>query len=305
MQKAYLNAVYELAQSDKNVVMMTADNGTGFDKWFQKEFPEQYLDMGISECNAISVAAGLSTCKKIPFIQTTGVFFAYRAFEFIRNDVCLQKSNVKIIGTGSGLSISNLGPTHHATEDIGVLRTLPGLTILSPSSPLEVSRCIRIAYQIQGPVYIRLGMSGEEEIYTSEESFRLGECIEIHSGTDAVIFTTGSIISEALKAAELLKKDRIGLKVVNVHTLKPISGKAFMKHIGDIPEVYTLEEHNIFGGLGSIVLEHLCEWKYQGKVHRLGLNDEFASGYGSVSELRKKNCIDGESIAKIVKAHRN
>ena len=205
MQKAYIDAVYELAQNDKNVVMLTADNGTDFDKWFQREFPEQYFDMGISEGNMVGVAAGMTTCGKIPFVQTAGAFLTYRAFEFIRNDVCLQKSNVKLVGSGSGLSISTLGPTHHTTEDISILRSLPGMTILSPCSPKEVYECIYAAYKIQGPVYIRLGMNGEEEIYPSEYTFQLGKCVEICKGKDAVIFVTGSIIAEAIKAAAMLK----------------------------------------------------------------------------------------------------
>lgn len=301
MQKAYLNAVYELAQKDKNVVIMTADNGTDFDKWLQRELTEQYFDMGISECNMVSAAAGMSTCEKIPFIQTAGAFLAYRTFEFIRNDICLQKKNVKIIGTGSGLSISYLGPTHHTTEDIGVLRTLPGLSILSPCSPIEVSKCIDVAYKTEGPVYIRLGMSGEEEIYTSEYEFQAGKCVEISSGKDTAIFVTGSIISEALKAAEMLKKAGISLKVINVHTLKPILSGEIMEYAADMPIVFTLEEHNIYGGLGSIILECLCEEGYQGRVQRLGLKDCFADGYGSLNELRKKNGLDSNAIVEIIK----
>lgn len=301
MQRAYLNAVYELAQVDKNVVLMTADNGSDFDKWFKRDLPEQYFDMGISECHMVSAAAGMSTCGKIPFIQTAGAFLAYRAFEFIRNDVCLQKSNVKMIGTGSGLSICNLGPTHHTTEDIGVLRTLPGLTILSPCSPREVSECIGAAYQIDGPVYIRIGMNGEEEIYALESDFLLGKCREVYFGNEAVIFATGSIVSEALKAAELLKKQGIGLKVVNVHTLKPISVDMITEYIKNMPIIYTLEEHNINGGLGSIILECLCEGEYQRRVVRIGLKECFAKGYGTIGELRKSNRIDFQSVVEIVK----
>lgn len=301
MQKAYMNAVYGLAQADRNVVMITADNGTDFDIWFRRELPGQYLDMGIAECNMVGVAAGMSTCGKIPFIQTAGAFLAYRAFEFIRNDVCLQKSNVKIVGTGSGLSISNLGPTHHTTEDIGILRTLPNITILSPCSPMEVSECIEIAYRRMGPVYIRLGMNGEEEVYSSKPKIRLGKCLEIQAGNDAVIFTTGSIISEALRAAAILKAVGVNIRVVNVHTLKPISSKEVMRYVGKMLTVYTLEEHNIYGGLGGLISECLCEEAYQGRVFRLGLKDKFACGYGSINEVRKKNHLDSVSIAEMIR----
>lgn len=302
MQKAYIDAVYELAQTDKNVVMLTADNGTDFDKWFQREFPEQYFDMGISEGNMVGAAAGMSACGKIPFVQTAGAFLVYRAFEFIRNDICLQKSNVKLIGSGSGLSISNLGPTHHTTEDISILRSLPGLTILSPCSPLEVSECIYEAYRIKGPVYIRLGMSGEKEIYSSNYKFQLEKCVEVNKGEDAVLFVTGSIIQEAIEAAAILKEEnKIGLKVVNVHTLKPVYLKEVMEQIGEHSVVLTLEEHNIYGGLGGILAECLCEAQWSGKLVKLGLKDCFASGYGSVREVRRKNSLDKLHIVNAVK----
>ncbi len=296
MQRAYMETVCELAQSDKNVIVMTADSGTDFDKWLQREVPEQYFDMGLSECNMVNFAAGMSTCGKIPFIQANGAFLAYRAFEFIRIGLCLQKSNVKVVGVASGLSFSNLGPTHHTTEDIGVLRTLPGITILCPCSPIEVSACIKYAYETEGPVYLRLEMNGEKEIYTSNYEFQFGKCIEVYAGNDAVIFVMGSIISEAIEAAKMLKKIGIGLKVVNVHTLKPISNQEFLKHVENISVVCTLEEHNIYGGLGSILAECLCEEQYQGKWYRFGLMDTFASGYGSVNELREKNGLNKEVI---------
>ena len=302
MQKAYIDVVYELAQTDKNVVMLTADNGTDFDKWFQREFPEQYFDMGISEGNMVGAAAGLSSCGKIPFVQTAGAFLTYRAFEFIRNDVCLQKSNVKLVGTGSGLSISSLGPTHHPTEDISVLRSLPGMTIFSPCSPREAAGCVYAAYELVGPVYIRLGMSGEDEIYSSEYKFQTEKCVEVCSGRDAVLFATGSILLEAIAAADILRKENgIGLKVVNMHTLKPVSYRAIMEQIQNISVVLTLEEHNIYGGLGSVLAECLCEEQWRGRLLKLGLKDCFASGYGSVQELRKRNGLDKEHIVEVVR----
>lgn len=302
MQKAYIDAVYELALKDKNVVMLTADNGTDFDKWFQREFPDQYFDMGISEGNMAAAAAGMSTLGKIPFVQTAGAFLAYRAFEFIRNDVCLQRSNVKLVGSGSGLSISNLGPTHHTTEDLSVLRSLPGVTILSPCSPLEVIGCINEAYKRRGPVYIRLGMSGEKEIYSSDYEFQLGKCVEVRKGKDAVLFVTGSILSEAAEASDILREESgIGLKVVNVHTLKPVFRGEIIEQIESKSVVLTLEEHNICGGLGSLLAECLCEERWGGKLIRLGLRDCFAKGYGSVGEVRKRNELDKEHIAEVVR----
>ena len=183
MQKAFLQTLYDLAEEDRNVLMLSADNGIEFDKLFKRDFQQQYIEFGIAECNMVGAAAGLASYGKIPFVHTASNFLAYRAYEFIRNDVCVQNANVKIVGFGSGLANSTLGPSHHSTEDIGVLYSLPNLTILSVSSPLETEQAIKEAYLIKGPVYIRIGLVGEPEIQENlpENIFKKNNNFSIYS----------------------------------------------------------------------------------------------------------------------------
>lgn len=302
MQKAYIEAIAELAENDSKVVLLTADNGSDLDHWFKREFERQYLDIGIAECGMVGIAAGMASCGMIPFVQTGGTFLAYRALEFIRNDVCMQRQNVKFIATGSGLSISNLGPTHHAAEDIGMLRTLPGLTLLSPCSPREVGECVRAAYEIEGPVYIRVGMSGEKELLQEDIAWRWDTLMRIRDGDDAVIFATGSIMDEVLSAGSRLCEIDISTRIVNVHALKPVNAAEILSEIADIKHVITVEEHNIHSGLGGIVAEIMAESGLDAALTRIGLDDVFAKGYGDLDDIRANNGLDAEHIFNTVHA---
>lgn len=195
MRTAYLNTLYDLASKDKRVYALISDNGAIVYDKYRKDLSEQYLNLGISEANMIGIAAGMASCGKIPFTYTIGAFLAYRAFEFIRNDVCLQKQNVKIVGTGAGEVYSALGPTHHSTEDLGGLRALPNLTIICPASPMEVKKATRAAYEYIGPVYLRLGTNREPEIYSEDYIFEIGKGVTIREGDDVTLIGTGSIIT--------------------------------------------------------------------------------------------------------------
>lgn len=296
MQRAVVNSLYEIAQKDKNVVWLSADNGTDYDAWFYNDLPNQYFNFGIAEGNMVGAAAGMASCGKIPFVFTGGSFLAYRCCEFIRVDACFQNQNVKFIGFGSGTSISMLGATHHSTEDLSVLRAMPNLTILSPASPLEAQKVIKAAYEIKGPVYIRLGMTGEKEIYESDYDFEVGKDIVIKEGNDITIISTGSIIEEVLKATELLNEKGISTTVINAHTIKPFDASSILEASKETNYLFTVEEHNIIGGLGSCVAEVLAESDEKIKFKRIGLDDSFAKGYGKQMDLRIKNNLDGESI---------
>lgn len=297
MQKAYINALSHLMEQDKNVIAILSDSGTDYDKMLMSDFPNQYVNIGIAEQNAIGIAAGLAMGGKIPFVFTNGAFLAYRAYEFIRNDVCLQNVNVKIIGMGSGLSISELGPTHHTTEDISALRAIPNLTILSPSCPSELSQMMQFAHTHNGPVYIRMGMGGEAEL--SAENGLLAD------GEAACLFTTGSIATEALQAVSLLKESGHCLRLISIPMLKPFPTEAMLPHIRSFSKVISLEEHNIHGGLGSILSEIITDYGLGIRLKRLGLNDCFAKGYGTVTELRRQNHLDAASIAADIKEFLN
>ena len=205
MRTAYLNTLYELAKTDKRVYALISDNGAIVYDKYRRDLSSQYLNLGISEENMLGVAAGMANCGNIPFAYTIGAFLAYRALEFIRNDICLQNTNVKIIGTGAGMVYSMLGPTHHSTEDLGCIRSLPNLVILSPASPLEVTKATKAAYLYPGPVYIRLGTNKEQEIYKEDYDFEIGKGVQLCEGEDITIIGTGNILVDIIKAKELLE----------------------------------------------------------------------------------------------------
>ena len=301
MQKAYINALYELIKQDRNVISCLSDSGTDYDELIAREFPDQCINFGISENNKVAAASGLAACGKIPFVYTTNSFLAYRSYEFIRDDVCLQNRNVKLVGMGCGLSWSTLGPTHHTTEDIGALKALPNLTIFSPSSPLELGKVVRKAYEIKGPVYIRMGMSNEKEIYEDDYSLEVGKNIVIKEGKSATVFCTGSIISELLEAQDMLSKDDIDLRIINIHTIKPLDDESIKKECTMQRNIFSLEEHSIIGGIGSSIADVIAINGLDVKLVKIGLNDKFADGYGTYSEIKKMNSLDADTIYKIIK----
>ena len=299
MQKAYINSLYKLLQKDKNVISCLSDSGTDYDEMIAREFPTQVINFGISENNKVAAAAGLASCGKIPFVYTTSAFLVYRSYEFIRVDVCLQNKNVKLIGMGSGLSWSTLGPTHHTTEDIALLYQLPNLTILSPCSPKELEQCINYAYNHIGPVYVRMGMSNEKEIYDENYKFVFGKNNVIKEGKDVSIYVTGSIIEEVIEASKKLETNGFSIKIVNVATIKPFDKNSIINEKNKY--IVTVEEQNILGGIGSIIGNIIAENKLDIKLYKIGLNDSFAKGYGTYKEMLKMNNLDAESIYKYIK----
>lgn len=301
MQKAYINALYELISQDKNVISCLSDSGTDYDELIAREFPNQCLNFGISENNKVAAASGLAACGKIPFVYTTNAFLAYRSYEFIRDDVCMQNRNVKLIGMGCGVSWSTLGTTHHTTEDIAALKAIPNLTIFSPASPMELTRCVKKAYEIDGPVYIRMGMSNEKEIYQEDYEIEIGKNITIKEGKDATVFCTGSIISEVLEASEKLNEENIDIKIIDIHTIKPFDVENVKQECKQQEKIFSVEEHNIIGGIGSSITDVIAENGIGAKLTKIGLKDKFAEGYGTYQEIKKMNGLDAENIYHIIK----
>ena len=301
MRTAYLDTLYELASKDKRVYALISDNGAIVYDKYRRDLSSQYLNLGISEANMLGMAAGMASCGKIPFAYTIGAFLAYRAFEFIRNDICLQKQNVKVVGTGAGEVYSVLGPTHHSTEDMGGLRSLPNLVILSPASPMEVKKATAAAYEYEGPVYLRLGTNREPEIYKEDYLFEIGKGITIKEGGDIALISTGSILKDVLDAAERLQKEGIQARVINIHTMKPIDKEIILQAIEETGRIVTIEDHNIIGGLGSAVAEVIAESGKGVTFKRLGLH-EFSNGYGTYAQVKDMNGIGTECICETVKA---
>lgn len=295
MRTAYLDTLYDLASKDKRVYALISDNGAIVYDKYRKNLSSQYLNLGISEANMLGMAAGMATCGKIPFAYTIGAFLAYRAFEFIRNDICLQKQNVKIVGTGAGEVYSALGPTHHSTEDLGGLRSLPNLTILCPASPLEVKKATVAAYEYDGPVYLRLGTNKEPEIYKEDYSYEIGKGITVKEGNDVTLIGTGSILKDILDVAELLEEDGIRARVINIHTIKPIDNEIILRAVEETRRIVTIEDHNKIGGLGSAVAEVIAESGKGVVFKRFGLQG-FSNGYGTYEQVKEMNDIGIEQI---------
>ncbi len=298
MQIAYIRALYEIMKLDGNVVSLLSDSGTDYDSMMTEEMPAQCYNFGIAEQNKVAIAAGMALCGRIPFVYTSGAFLAYRSYEFIRNDVCYQNQNVKIVGMGSGTSWHTLGPSHHTTEDIAVLRAIPNLVVLSPSTPLQAVACVKSAYKHIGPVYLRLGMSGEREFYTPEAVVEIGGCSQLTDGSDIAIFATGSILSEVMDAQELLKAENHSAAVFDMYSIKPINRQQILMAAEEYKYLVSVEEHNIIGGLGSAISEVLAEAGVAVPLIRIGLKDAFAVGYGTQKEVRQMNGLDAESIAR-------
>lgn len=297
MRNAYLEALYELSQRNENILALISDNGAVVYDKYRADFPERFINFGISEANMVAASAGLASCGKIPFVYTISNFLTMRAFEFIRNDVCLQNRNVKLVGTGAGFVYSTLGPTHHATEDIALMRVLPNMTVLSPASPKEAKSAAFAAAEIQGPVYIRLGTNKEPEIYQPGCNFKVGEGITMMDGNDITVVATGSILNAVVQAAEELQSEGISARIVNIHTIKPIDTEIIIKAAEETGAIITVEEHSITGGLGSSVAEVLVEKGNRAVVfERMGLDNRFCEGYGTHNELLHHNGLSVEHI---------
>ncbi len=301
MQRAYMSTLLELAEKNQDILHLVADSGTGFDEMFQLYFPDRMLNMGIAEEHMVAVAAGLAMAGKTPFIYTAGAFLVYRALEFIRDDICFQNLNVKIVGMGSGLAWSSLGPSHHTTEDIAILRALPNLRVLSPATPVQVAACVKEAYRIRGPAYIRIGMNQEREFFQEDYELPLSGQDIMRDNGKVVIVSTGSILEDVMEACNVLEEKDIQATVVNVARVKPFAEEQLIRKMQEASLVVTVEEHNIYGGIGSIVSEVLGVKGIGKKVLRIGLKDVFAEGYGSTQKaVRRENHLDAISIAEII-----
>lgn len=301
-RNAYGEIIRDLAEQDSRIVILDADLSEAVKTTaFHKDFPKRSINVGISEQDMISTAAGISTLGYIPFASTFAVFASLRAADQVRNTVAYNEMNVKIVGTHSGLNVGEDGGSHQALEDIAVMRSIPHMTIFAPCDGEETKEAIKAALKITGPVYIRLGRDVFPNINKADNNFVPGKTYLIRPGNDAVVFAHGLMVSESLKAADVLSKQGISFAVVNVPTLKPLESEEILKHVKGKKAVLTLEEHNIFGGLGSITAEILAENMLSGiKFRRLGVKDSFGES-GTTDALLHKYHLTGEDTAKTVK----
>ena len=300
-RQSYGEALLELGKENKNIVVFDADLSTATKtNIFAKEFPERFYDMGIAEQNMISTAAGMSTCGKIPYVSTFAVFAAGRAYDQIRNSVCYPKLNVKICATHAGVTVGEDGATHQMIEDISLMRTLPNMTVLSTSDDVQTKWAVKEISKINGPVYLRLSRLATPIIYGENQKFEIGKAVQIGEGTDATIFATGVTVSEAIRAQEILENKGIKVRVVDIHTVKPIDKDMVIKCAKETKKLISVEDHNVIGGLGSAISEVLTE-EYPVKLVRMGINDTFGKS-GKATELMQYFGITAENIVeKVVK----
>ncbi|MFI3174860.1 MAG: transketolase family protein [Bacillota bacterium] len=302
-RESYGNALVALGEKYDNVLVLDADlaaaTKTGT---FKKAFPERHINCGIAESNMIGVAAGLAATGKVPFASSFAMFAAGRAFEQVRNSVGYPHLNVKIGATHAGISVGEDGATHQCNEDIALMRTIPKMVILNPSDDVETKAAVEAAYLHDGPVYMRFGRLAVPVINDhAGYKFEIGKGVVLREGTDVVLIATGLPVAETLAAAELLEKDGISAKVINMHTIKPIDEALIVESAKAVGKIVTIEEHSVIGGLGSAVADVLVE-QCPTKLMKIGIQDVFGES-GPAVELVKKFGLDSESIYKKVKAY--
>ena len=294
-RQSYGEALADIGE-DERVVVLDADLSTATKtSIFAKKYPNRFFDVGIAEQNLMSVSAGLATCGKIPFASTFAVFAAGRAYDQIRNSICYPNLNVKICATHAGVTVGEDGATHQMLEDLSLMRTLPNMTVMCTSDDTQTKWAIKKIKEINGPVYLRLCRLATPKIY-NEENFEIGKGVQIGEGTDATIIATGVTVPEAIKAMEELKEKGVNVRVIDMHTIKPIDKEIIIKSAKETKKIITVEDHNIIGGLGSAVCEVLSE-NYPTQVIRMGINDRFGIS-GKAEELLKYFEIDKDSIIK-------
>lgn len=299
-RQSYGEALVELGNDNKNVVVLDADLSTATKtELFGKKFPDRFFDMGISEQDMMSTAAGFATCSKIPYVSSFAVFAAGRAYDQIRNSICYPKLNVKICATHAGITVGEDGASHQMLEDISMMRTLPNMTVICASDDVQTKWAVKEIAKIDGPVYLRLSRFATPIIYEENEKFEIGKAVQIGEGTEAAIIATGDVVSEAIKAKELLEKEGINVRVIDMHTIKPIDKEIVIKCAKETKKIITIEDHNIIGGLGSSVCEVLAETE-PCKVIRMGIKDTFGKS-GKAEDLMKYYELTAEDIVKAVK----
>lgn len=309
MRDRFIQRLCALADADPRVTLVTGDLGFGVLDEFRRRFPRQFINAGIAEQNMTGIAVGLALEGRTVFTYSIGNFPTLRCLEQIRNDACYHAANVKIVAVGGGFSYGALGVSHHATEDLAIMRSLPGVTVVAPGGLWEAAEAAEAAARTPGVCYVRLDKSaGADHPRCGTERFELGKARVIREGGDCTLVTTGGILGEALAAADLLESQQISARVISVHTLKPFDAQTVLQACRETGAVVTIEEHTLSGGLGSLVAETLLDHgTMPQRFRRLGLGSGFCSLVGGQEYLRRACGLDARSIAEAARgllAHR-
>lgn len=298
MRNAFINVLIELAKKDENIYLLTSDVGFSVLEDFRNRFPERFINCGVAEQNIVGVAAGLALSGKKPYIYSIIPFIVFRCFEQLRNDICYQNLDVKLVLTGAGFTYGALEFTHFALEDIGVLRTIPNMTVLCPADPLETRELVLKCYQTKNPTFIRLYKGGEKTVYNFPPKIEIGKPSILKEGKQGAVVATGTCVDAGKEVIEKLQKADYDFKLISMHTLKPIDKNSLLAELGDLKFVFTLEEHNIVGGLGTAVAEILMESGYKGTFKKFGIPDKYFPETGSSQYLKEKAGLTPGEIAR-------
>lgn len=294
-------ALFEEAARDPRICLVVGDLGYSVVERFAATYSAQFLNAGVAEQNMTAVAAGMALSGKIVFTYSIANFPTLRALEQIRNDVCYHNANVKIVSVGGGVAYGSLGMTHHATEDIAIMRALPGMTVVAPGDPLEATEATRAIISHEGPCYLRLGKTGEPAVHQGSPQFALGRSILVREGHDATIISTGAMLQTAVEVSDRLRPEGLEVRVISMHTVSPLDVQAIIAAAVETRYLVTLEEHSIVGGLGGAVAEALSELPApHAPLKRLGLAPQFQRVVGDQTYLRSLNRIDADGVVKSI-----
>jgi transketolase len=287
MRTAFIEALCEVAEGNERIWLLTGDLGFSVLERFSTRFPERYVNVGVAEQNLAGVAAGLARCGKIPFIYSIANFPTLRCLEQIRNDVCYHEAHVKVVAVGSGFTYGAQGYTHYGVEEMGIMRILPNMTVVSPADPVEARLATRAVAERPGPCYLRLGKAGEPVVHEKIPDFQLGRAIVVRPGRDATLISTGGMLTEALETSTRLAAKGIDVRVLSMHTVKPLDNAAVMQAARETAAIVSVEEHSITGGLGSAVAEVLAEAGVPTRFRRFGMPDQLYHTVGSQNYMRR------------------
>jgi transketolase len=304
MRTTFIETLVELARRDERIHLLTADLGYSVLEKFRDAFPGRYTNVGVAEQNLIGVAAGLALCGKVVFVYSIANFPTLRCFEQIRNDVCYHRANVKVVAVGGGLAYGAQGYTHHGVEDLAVLRALPGLTVTAPGDPVETRLVTEALAAHPGPAYLRLGKANEPRVHERVPPFRLGRAIPLRPGEDVTLVSTGAMLHECARAADVLAGRGVSAAVLSVPTVKPLDAEAVLAAASRTGALVTAEEHSVTGGLGSAVADVLAESGAACLFRKFGLPDEVHHEVGSQAYLRRRAGDLVEAVESLLRRRR-
>lgn len=298
MRNAFADEATKLSMADNRIVLLSGDIGNKLFDTFKEKNGSRFLNCGVAEGNMMGVAAGMALSGLRPIIYTITPFTTTRCYEQIRVDACYHNVPVTIVGTGSGFTYAELGPTHHSCEDLAIMRVLPNMTVLAPADEVELRQCLQATFKQDGPVYIRIGKKGEAITPKKDNNFEIGHSITVSEGSDVCLISTGILLPIVMKAAEILSSQGVSARVESFHTIKPLDQKTLHDAFANYPVVAVVEEHNKIGGLGGSIAEWLAlQVSTKGRMISFGVDDEFMHEVGSQNYAREKYGLTSENIA--------